>query len=171
MTSTLVIKPTLKEVTKKILALLDNPESRKRVLAAGVKILAGVSFAGKYPPETDRNSPPGHRGDGVWYQRGFGTRYTRNNSVIGGRPYYRNIGNAGVNTSEDFQTSWVTSVQEFTGTISTNVTYAPFLIDATKQPRWVKEVGWQTLEDIEERFTPVFEKIIFDELDNQIDKI
>jgi hypothetical protein len=171
MTPTLTIKPSIEEVLKRIQAVIDNPAARKRVLERAVKILAGTSFAGKYPPETDRNSPPGHRGDGVWYQRGFGTRYTRNNSVIGGNPYYRNIGNAGVNTSEDFQTSWVTSVQEFTGTVSTNVSYAPFLLDETKRPKWVREVGWQTLDDIEERFTPVFEKIVLDELDDQIDKI
>lgn len=161
MTKTVVIKPSLDELLKRINAIIDNPDSRRRVLIRAVLELKDL--AAGYPVAGAWNSNPGTKGNGVWYQRGFGTRYKRKDGTTGGR-----------NTSQKLQKSWRTEVQrkdEFTASAFTDVTYAPFLLDETRRVHWAAGHGWQTLADIEKDYTPRFEKIVLKELDDQIDKL
>ena len=106
------ITPSVKVIFSRILAVINNPESRKRVLLRAVLELKDL--AAGYPVEGSWNVAPGTKGKGVWYQRGFGTRYNRKDGTIGGR-----------NTSQRLQKSWNTEVQrrdDFSASAFTNVT-------------------------------------------------
>lgn len=161
MSKTLQIIPSIKEIVSRIKAVIDDPASRRRVLTRAVLELKDL--AAGYPVEGAWNRAPGTKGNNVWYQRQYGTRYKRKDGTIGGR-----------NTSQRLQKSWYTEVQrkdEFSASAFTDVTYAPFLLDPNRRVNWAAGHGWQTLDEIETDYTPRFEKIILDELDNQIEKI
>lgn len=142
--------------------VIDDPQSRRRVLLRAVLELKDRAAA--YPVSGAWNSAPGTRGDNRWYQRGYGSRWLRNDGTYGGQ-----------NTSQRLQQSWQTEVQrtdEFTASAFTDVTYAPYLLDEEKpRVRWAASHGWQSLDEIERDYTPRFEKIALDEIDSQIDKI
>ena len=160
------------KIVSGILTAAIGKETRRKILARAANLLAGNTkrgqYAAEYPPETWRNKPPGNNGS--WYERGFGTRYITRKSAIGGSPFFKNIGGAGNNTSQDFQDNWRVSVEDIEAHVFTEVTYAPFLLDTTIRPAWVKEVGWRDVNQIAEEFTPVFEKVILEELDAAVDK-
>lgn len=161
MAKTVTIKPTFKEIKTKILALITDKDARRRVLTRAVLELKDLAAA--YPVEGAWNKAPGTRGNNRWYQRQFGTRWKRADGTLGG-----------INNSQRLQKSWQTEIQrrdEFSAAAFTDVTYAPFLLDDTKRVHWANSHGWQTLDEIEEEYTPRFEKIILDEIDKQIDKI
>ena len=162
MAKTLVIEPSLKEIMARVKKVIDDPASRRRVLLRAVLELKDL--AAGYPVAGAWNSAPGTRGDNRWYQRGFGSRWLRKDGTFGG-----------TNTSQRLQQSWQTEVQrtdEFTASAFTDVTYAPFLLDEDK-PRvnWAASHGWQSLDQIQEDYTPRFEKAVLDEVDDQINKI
>jgi len=158
----LVVKPSIKEIMARIKKVIDDPQARRRVLLRGV--LEVKDLASAYPVAGRWNSAPGTRGDNRWYQRGYGTRWLRNDGSYGGN-----------NTSQRLQQSWQTEVQrtsEFTASAFTDVTYAPYLLDEDKpRVRWSESHGWQSLDEIQEQYEPRFEKLVLDEVDDQINKI
>jgi hypothetical protein len=161
MSKTLTIQPTFRELLKRITDAIDNPKTRNRLLIRAVlelkDLAAGYPVAGKW------NRAPGTRGDNVWYQRGFGTRWLKQDGTYGGN-----------NTSKNLQQSWRTEVQkrdEFSASAFTEVNYAPFLLDPEKRVRWAERHGWQSLDEIEKEYTPRFEKLILDEVDKQIEEL
>jgi len=161
MSKTLKISPTLDELLKRVKAVITDKDSRRRLLTRAVLELKDLASA--YPEEGKWNSAPGSKGDGRWYQRNFGARYKRKDGSLGGR-----------NNSQRLQKNWETEVQrrdEFTASAFTAVTYAPFLLDPTKRVHWAAGHGWQSLDEIEQEYTPRFEKIALDEIDKQIGKI
>lgn len=161
MSKTLIIKPSFKEIIIKIKKIIDDPESRKRVLLRAVLELKDL--AAGYPIEGAWNRYPGTKGKGVWYQRQFGTRYKRKDGSTGGN-----------NTSQKLQKNWFTEVQrrdEFSASAFTNVTYAPFLLDPDRRVSWASGHGWQSLDEIERDYTPRFEKLILDDIDKKIDNL
>lgn len=161
MAKALTITPSFKEIKSKILALITDKDARRRVLTRAVLELK--DHAAAYPTEGSWNKAPGARGNNRWYQRQFGSRWKRADGSLGG-----------VNNSQRLQKSWQTEIQradEFSASTFTEVTYAPFLLDDNRRVHWANSHGWQTLDEIEEDYTPRFEKIILDEIDKQIDKI
>lgn len=159
MTKPLTIKPTLKEVMIKIKAVIDDPAARQRVLTKAGNELKKIMAI--YPPAGIWNRPPGSRGDNRWYERGYGSRWLRRDGSLGG-----------TNNSQQFDRSWVSEKRdEFSQSVNTSVTYAPFLIDPNQRVNWAVSHGWVSVDKTAEEFTPEFEKIILDELDKQIDKI
>ncbi len=175
MAKALVIKPSIKEIMARIKKVIDDPQARRRVLLRGV--LEVKDLASAYPVEGEYNKP-GHtrrvriptkqgletRFISGWYQRGYGSRWLRNDGSYGGN-----------NTSQRLQQSWQTEVQrtsEFTASAFTDVTYAPYLLDEEKpRVRWAESHGWQSLDEIQEQYEPRFEKLVLDEVDDQINKI
>jgi len=161
MSKTLKIVPNIKEIVSRIKAVIDDPASRRRVLMRAVLELKDLAAA--YPVEGAWNRAPGTKGNNVWYQRQYGTRYKRKDGTIGGR-----------NTSQRLQKNWFTEVQrkdKFTASAFTNVTYAPFLLDMDRRVHWAAGHGWQSLDEIETDYMPRFEKIVLDEIDKQVEKI
>lgn len=158
----------IKEIMTKVTALVTDPAARKRILdKASVKLAALVAV---YPAEGAWNKYPGSRNDGRWYQRGFGSRYMSKGGSIGGKPYFSGIG--GNNTSQDLQKSWqITRQDEYTASVHTGVTYAPYLLDPTQRVSWAAEHGWKSLDEIGEDFAPIFEETALKEIDAQIEKI
>lgn len=159
MTSAVKITPTLKQVMIKVMAVIDDPAARQRVLTkAGDELKKILAI---YPPAGIWNRPPGTRGDNRWYERGYGSRWLRNNGSMGG-----------TNNSQQLDRSWVSEKRdEFTQSVNTGVTYAPFLLDPAQRVNWAVSHGWTSIDKTAEDFTPGFEKIILDEIDKQIDKI
>lgn len=161
MSKALQIIPSIKEIVSRIKAVIDDPDSRRRVLTRAVLELKDL--AAGYPVEGAWNRAPGTKGNNVWYQRQYGTRYKRKDGTIGER-----------NTSQRLQKRWYTEVQrkdEFSASAFTDVTYAPFLLDPNQRVNWAVGHGWQSLDEIEKDYMPRFEKIILDEVDGQIEKI
>lgn len=161
MGDTLKVTPTIKEIITKLLALVTDAASRRRVLTRAVLELKDLAAA--YPVEGAWNKAPGARGDNRWYQRQFGSRWLRSDGSMGGR-----------NTSQKLQKSWQVEIQrrdEFSAAAFTDVTYAPFLLDPNRRVHWANSHGWQDLDEIGEDYTPRFEQIILDEIDSQVDKI
>lgn len=158
----------IKEIITKVSALVTDPTARKRILDnASVKLAALVAV---YPPEGVWNKYPGTRNDGRWYQRGFGSRRMSKGGSIGGTPYFSGV--QGVNNSQDLQKSWqVTQQDEFTASVHTAVTYAPYLLDPAQRVSWAAEHGWKSLDEIGEEFAPIFEATALEEIDKQIGKI
>ena len=161
MAKTVIITPSFREIKSKILALITDKDARRKVLMRAVLELKDLAAA--YPVAGAWNKAPGTRGDNRWYQRQFGARWKRADGTLGG-----------INNSQRLQKSWQTEIQrkdEFTASAFTAVTYAPFLLDDTRRVHWAAGHGWQSLDEIEKDYAPRFEKIILDEIDNQIRKI
>lgn len=157
----------IKEILNKISELVTNPVSRVRILnEASIKLAALVAV---YPPEGAWNKNPGTRGDGRWYQRGFGARWMRKGGSIGGSPYFSGIG--GVNNSQELQKSWQIQKADDAASVFTGVTYAPYLLDPEQRVNWAAEHGWKSLDEIADEFAPIFEDITLKEIDTQIEKI
>lgn len=159
MTKTVIITPPISDIIKKIVAVIADPASRRRLLTLAVLELKDL--AAGYPVAGAWNSAPGSRGDGRWYQRGYGSRWFRNDGSIGGN-----------DTSQRLQESWRTEQRdEFTAAAFTEVTYAPYLLNKDERVHWAASHGWKSLGEIEEEYAPRFEKLALDEIDNQIGKI
>lgn len=161
MAKTVTITPTIQEILSRLKLVIDNPTSRRRVLIRSVLELKDL--AAGYPVAGRWNSNPGTKGDGRWYQRGFGSRWMRKDGTTGGK-----------DTSQRLQKNWKTEVQqqdEFTASAYTEVTYAPYLLDTDQRVNWAASHGWKSLDEIERDYTPRFEKIVLDEIDNDIEKI
>lgn len=161
MSDALKITPSIKEIFARIGKVINDPDSRRRVLIRAVLELKDL--AAGYPQAGPWNSDPGTRGDHRWYQRGFGTRYKRKDGTTGGK-----------NTSQKLQKSWQVEVQrlnEFSASAFTEVTYAPLLFDPNQKVHWAEGHGWQDLDQIEKDYAPRFEKMVLEEIDNQIEKI
>ena len=158
----------IKEIMNKVAALITDPAARKRILdKAAVKLAALVAV---YPPEGAWNKYPGARNDGRWYQRGFGARWMSKGGSIGGTPHFRGVG--GINNSQDLQQSWqIASRDEYTTSVFTGVTYAPYLLDPAQRVRWAAEHGWKSTDEIGDEFAPIFEDTALEEIDSQIGKI
>ena len=157
---------SFKEILKDITAIVSDPAMRQRILDKAGKALAALVSA--YPPEGPWNKNPGTRGDGRWYQRGFGSRWMRKGGSIGGTPYFSGIG--GNNNSQELQKSWkIEKRDEFTAAVFTNVTYAPFLFDPDRRVSWANGHGWKDLDEFENGFAPIFEEIVIKEIDGKID--
>jgi hypothetical protein len=150
-------KDALKEITKYISSIIDNPESRGRILDKATKALAALMAI--YPPEGIWNRPPGTRGNNRWYERGYGSRWLNHNGKIGG-----------INNSQKLNKSWVAEHDNNAGAVYTSVTYAPFLFDPDQRVSWARGHGWLDLNEQEQEFAPIFEKIALEEIDNQIAK-
>lgn len=155
------ITPSLKELEKSIKAVIDDKDARRRVLIRAVLELK--DRAATEPDLGKWNNPPGTRGDNVWYQRRWGTRWIKKDKTLGGR-----------NNSQDFQMSWQTEVQRadtFTASAFTEVTYAPGLLDNVNRFEWAGEHGWKTLDEIADGYQPRFVELVLAEVDKQIKKI
>ena len=163
--SKLKITPSIKEIVAKVGAVISDPASRKRVLTLAVEKLGlYMTDSGRgYPVQGDYNFP-GHmrktkRGlVSGWYHRQYGNRYYRKDGTIGGS-----------NTSERLQKNWKTEVKEFSASAYTEVTYAPFLFDPVRRVGWAAGHGWPSLDEIEDYYTPIFEELVLDEVDKQIE--
>jgi hypothetical protein len=155
-----VIKPDIEKIRKWINEVINDPNSRRRILIRGTLELADRARA--YPPEGIWNRAPGTKGNNVWYQRQFGTRYMRKNGTFGGK-----------NTSQKLQKNWFTEIQkedEFSASVYTEVTYAPYLYDPAQRVGWAASHGWQTVDEIADNYAPRFVEIVSDEIDAQIAK-
>ena len=153
MTSTVTIKPPLDETIKKLIEQLSDPKRRNKILiraAAELKDRAAV-----YPEQGVYNFP---RKGKAWYLRSRGSRWYRKDGSIGGR-----------DTSQQLQNNWKLEVKdEFTASVYTDVTYAPYLLDAAQRINWAESHGWKTTDKIAEDYAPRFEEIILEELDKDI---
>lgn len=161
MSKTVTVTPSFREIKAKILAIIEDKDARRRLLTRAVLELKDLAAA--YPTEGLWNNAPGTRGNNRWYQRQFGSRWKRADGSLGG-----------TNNSQRLQKSWQTEIQradEFSASAFTEVTYAPLLLDDAKRVHWAASHGWQTLDSIEKDYTPRFEKLILDEIDNQIERI
>ena len=148
---------SFKEILKDITAIVSDPAMRQRILDKAGKALAALVSA--YPPEGPWNKYPGTRGNGRWYERGYGSRWKRKDGSIGGSP-----------TSQKLNKSWgVEKRDEFTASVFTNVTYAPFLFDPDRRVSWANGHGWKDLDEFENGFAPIFEEIVIKEIDGKID--
>ena len=155
---TVNIKPTIREVVAKITAIIDNPESRKRVLTRASEELKKIMAI--YPPPGIWNRPPGTRGDNRWYERGYGSRYMRANGSVGGKK-----------TSQQLDKSWVSKADTDSANVYTEVTYAPFLLDPDQRVNWANAHGWVSVDKTVEQFENRFTEIVLDEIDKQIEKL
>lgn len=158
MTATVTIKPEIDDLKKRIIAIVADPDKRRRVLIRATLELADRMRV--YPPEGAYNREPGTRGRGVWYQRQFGTRWRRKDGTMGG-----------TDNSQRLQKSWKTEIQtrsEFVGSVSTAVTYAPYLFDPEKRVSWAASHGWKTTKEIAEDYTPRFTEIVIEQIRQDI---
>jgi hypothetical protein len=165
-----VMTPSSEQLQKWINSfILKDPASVKRVLIQGTLELA--DRARVYPTAGPWNSYPGTKGNGVWYERGVGTRYARKGAAIGGKPFFKGFG-AG-KPSEQLQKNWNTEIQTkdaYSASVYTEVTYAPYLFDPEQRVSWAALHGWQDVDQIAEDYTPRFEEIVLAEIDSQIAK-
>ena len=105
---------------------LEKMDAVKVALKNAATMLAGEMA--EYPPETAANRPPTPfwiRGRGL--QTASGNLYNSGNianSWEKAKPTIRNKG--------------------FTVAIGTNVSYAPFVQAHDRQARWMRDIGWQT---------------------------
>lgn len=151
-------RPPIDQVILRIKAVIEDAASRARVLAKAGKELAAL--AAVYPIEGGYNREPGTNKWGTWYQRGFGTRWRNKSGFLTGN-----------NNSQDLQKSWQVEQRDFSASIYTYVTYAPFLLDPDNRVSWAAPHGWETDQEIADGFAPRFEEIALDEIDKQIEKI
>ena len=149
---------TFKDIAKEILDIIDNPESRKRILeqaGKALKLLVEI-----YPAPGPWNREPGTRGDGRWYERGYGSRWRRANGTLGG-----------ANTSEQLNRSWmVKNDNDKSTSVYTGVSYAPYLFDPEKRVSWARGHGWLDINETAEEFDESFEKIITVEIEKELEK-
>jgi hypothetical protein len=165
---TIIISPPLKQIAEELKKIIDDPQARNRILGdAAIKlriVLETQDRAAGYPPDDPRwNSPPGSRGDNVWYQRQFGTRWINKNGLLGG-----------TNESEKLQKNWRSDVQQidnFTASAYTEVTYAPKLYDPVNRAPWAALHGWPTVDEIAAGYQPRFVELVLAEIDKQIGKL
>jgi hypothetical protein len=158
---TVTITPPLKQIAEELKKIIDDPQARKRILLEAVLELKDRAAA--YPPEGPWNQAPGARGNNIWYQRQWGTRWLKKDGSFGGK-----------NTSEKFQKSWKTAVQQedtFTASAFTEVSYAPGLLDPAQLQPWAKTHGWQDVNEIAAGYQPRFVELVLAEIDKQIGKL
>ena len=141
----------------KLLKKIDNLGQLEGV-KAGMKA-AAVHIQGKiskYPPSSDANRP-GKR----WYERGYGSKWTRKDGSIGGKK-----------TSETLGKRWATSSRDrgLTQVIGNNASYAPFVQDAEKQAAFHKQRGWSTAQGVVDDETETVVKFIQDEIDKALNR-
>ena len=121
----------LEEVVKKIekLGRLDYLQAAIKASAAHVK-----GKVAQYPPSTAANAPGSKR----WYERGYGSKWTRADGSIGGRK-----------TSEMLGRKWTTETRNrgLTAVVGNNVSYGPY-VQGEKQAAFHKARGWKTAEDV-----------------------
>jgi hypothetical protein len=141
----------LTEQFQKIVDAILDPEKRRKIIIRAAAELHDI--ASGYPVEGAWNKAPGTKGNGVWYQRNFGTRYTRKDGTTGGR-----------NTSQQLQKNWHIERQGESASVWTAVTYAPFLLDANRRVSWAAGHGWLTTDQIAEDYMPRLEEIVIDEI-------
>jgi hypothetical protein len=155
--------PNADKIRKWLEAVIDDPASRRRVLIRGSLELKDRYIV--YPKEGPWNRYPGAKprtdGKAIWYQRKFGPRYMRKDGTTGGR-----------NTSQNLQVSWNYEIgaDDYSSSVFTPVTYAPYLFDPEKRVGWAAAHGWQDVNEIAENYAPRFVQIVEDEIDNQIAK-
>jgi hypothetical protein len=158
MTSAVTITPDFKEVRQFVENLINDPKARTRLLR-----LASLELSDRmrvYPPEGLYNHEPGAQGNGVWYQRQFGSRYRRKNGTLGGR-----------NTSQKLQKNWrVERVDAFSTSVYTEVTYAPYLFDPNQRASWAASHGWKDLNEVEADYAPRFVELALEMVDEQASK-
>lgn len=146
------------KLTAIILEVVNSKELRRTILSRAVLELADRLRV--YPPAGQWNAMPGTRGDMRWYQRLFGPRYMRKNGSLGGK-----------NTSQQLQRSWkveVMSRDEFTASVFTEVTYAPYLYDPKKRVSWAAEHGWKTTDEISDDYIERFLELAADEVEKKL---
>lgn len=158
MTKAVEIKPDFAQVRKWLESVINDPDTRRRVLIRASLELTDRARA--YPPAGPWNSAPGINGRG-WYQRQFGPRWLRRDGTTGGR-----------NTSERLQKNWRTEISNdvYSASVYTPVSYAPFLYDPAQRASWAAAHGWATIDQIANDYTPRFLELVGDEIDKQIAK-
>ena len=164
MTVETVMSPNAEQIKKWLESVVDDPESRRRVLLKGSLELKDRYIV--YPAAGRWNSAPGTKGNNVWYQRKFGPRYLRKDGTTGGR-----------NTSENLQISWKSQLAADAYSVSTftDVSYAPYLyipksIPKPHQVYWAAGHGWQDVDEIAEKYAPRLLEIVGEEIDRQAAK-
>lgn len=164
MTVTASMTPSAEQIKRWLESVVDDPRARRRVLIRGSLELKDRYIV--YPKAGKWNSAPGTKGNNVWYQRKFGTRYLRKDGTFGGR-----------NTSENLQVSWQHSISadDYKASVFTDVSYAPYLYAPLTAPKphqvyWAALHGWQDVDEIAENYAPRFVEIVSDEIDAQLRK-
>lgn len=149
---------SFEELIKELEKIIDNEESRIRIMNLATEALkADVEI---YPPEGAWNRPPGTNNDNRWYERGYGSRWLRNDGTMGGKF-----------TSEKLNESWRRRTEEHgqKGIVYSEVSYAPFLYDAERRVSWAAAHGWKTQEQTLEEFSEKMEDIITKEIYRVLD--
>ncbi len=162
MTTTMTLHPSVNEIRKWLDKVINDPESRRRVLLRAALEISDNRYL--YPAPGPWNFEPGNPNNkrkGVWYQRNVGTRYRKKDDTFGG-----------INNSERLQKSWSKEISSDIYSISvfTDVTYAPYLFDPAIRVNWAKSHGWKTLDEIDEEYSPRFMKIVEEEIDRNVAK-
>ena len=104
------------------------------------------NWIAEYPPSSEANIPYQRR----WYQRGYGTRWTRKDGSIGGRA-----------TSEQLGQRWTYRVDDNGrgGVVGNNASYAKW-VQGPEQNRWHERRGWRTTQQaVTEQGPKVIDKI------------
>jgi len=151
MADTVVTVTGLDELIKR----LDNagkPEVIRAALkgaAAHVKTIVSV-----YPPSSEANVPGQRR----WYERGYGSKWTRRDGTVNGRQ-----------SSESLGRKWTVKAQgNYSATIGNNVSYAPYVHDPEEQTSFHASRGWKTTKQVADEEIGRVTEFIVRELDKAL---
>jgi len=153
------LKPTVEAVRKWLIDVVDNPQARRQVLQFATEELK--QRAEVYPAPGLWNFEPGAQGNGIWYERGWGSRWRLRDGRLSGRK-----------TSQKLDRSWRKEIGEsnYHASVYTEVTYAPYLLDPEQRVSWAEAHGWQTIDDISDSYAPRFEELVLEAIDVGIGK-
>ena len=129
---------------KPVLIKLDKQVSRETASKMlDVIVLAQEEDFAKPAPKWDANSPPGTRGNGVWYKRRVGTKTPT-------RQY---------TSSEDSRVKWkATKKGAFKRTFENTASYIGWIM-GNKQVGWAKTAGWLKMPEELPKRAPKYAKI------------
>lgn len=146
------------DAIQNILGELMTAHFMRPRIEAGIETIKGAVAV--YPPATFANQPRGWTsgGDNRWYERGWGTKWTRQDGPIGG-----------YQTSETLGRSWTSRVDTdgMGGRVGTAASYAPWVQDRERQASWHAARGWRVVQDVAEAEG----QAVVDKINADIDKI
>jgi len=155
--------PTVTLEVKGMRKLLRDLDPKKYDRALHTAMTGAVQVidaeARSYPKATSANKPKSFTsgGNNTWYQRGFGPKWVRKDGSVRGSM-----------TSEVLGKSWTRKITKtasgWKGVVGTNVSYARYVQDKTKQASFHKARGWKTVQDIvkeqQGRVKRLFEQVL-----------
>ena len=133
------------------LGRLEGARYMRGVLEAGGSMLK--NYIAEYPPASEANRPGQRR----WYERGYGSRWTRRDGSVGGSA-----------TSQTLGRRWTVSSRGLTVTVGNNVTYGPF-VQGDKQAAFHERRGWRTEQQAIEKIGPDIIGMAHDEIDRVLE--